>query len=152
MKQLLDKKQSDRTFNVGDLVYVKLQPYSQTTVVNRTCLKLSARYFGPYKILEKIGLVAYKLELPTGSKVHPVFHVSQLKRHVGPSDSQTQLPLMDDTGVLMKEPISILDRRIVNQGGRAATEILVHWRNTFPKDATQELFSKFQQQFPTFHP
>ena len=48
---------------------------------------------------------------------------------------------MDDTGVLMKEPISILDRRIVNRGGRAATEILVHWRNTFPEDVTWEVFS-----------
>ena len=152
MKQQSDKKRSDRNFEVGDLVYLKLQPYRQTTVVNRKYLKLSARYFGPYKVLEKIGAVAYKLELPTGSRIHPVFHVSQLKRHVGSTTSQSHLPLLDDAGVLVKEPISILDRRIIRKGGIAVTEVLVQWRNTFPEDATWEDFSSLRQQFPDFHP
>ena len=47
MKQQADKKRSDRHFQPGDLVYVKLQPYRQTTVASRQCLKLSARFFGP---------------------------------------------------------------------------------------------------------
>ena len=81
-------------------------------------------------------MVAYKLELPTYSRVYLVFHVSQLKKHLSPNTSQSQLPLLDDTGVLIKEPISILDRRINRKGGVAITEILVQWRNTFPKDAT----------------
>ena len=121
---------------MGEWVYVKLQPYRQTTVVNRSCLKLSARYFGPYQILTKIGLVAYRLDLPEGSRIHPVFHVSQLKQHVGPLPQQSPLPLVDETGVLIKEPISIIDRRIGKRGGKAVTEVLVHWRNTFPEDAT----------------
>lgn len=136
MKQQADKRRSDRNFEVGEWVYVKLQPYRQTTVVNRSCLKLSARYFGPYQILTKIGLVAYRLDLPEGSRIHPVFHVSQLKQHVGPLPQQSPLPLVDETGVLIKEPISIIDRRIGKRGGKAVTEVLVHWRNTFPEDAT----------------
>ena len=120
--------------------------------MNRKCLKLSAKFFEPYKVLVKIGVVAYKLDLPVGSKIHPMFHVSQLKKHIGPATNQSQLPYLDEEGMLMKEPISISDRRIGKKGGKAVTEILVHWRNTLPEDATWEVLSAFQQQFPTFHP
>ena len=93
MKQHGDKGRSKRQFTVGDLVYVKLQPYRQSTVVNRKHLKLAAKFFGPYKVLQRLGEVAYKLELPVHAKVHPVFHVSQLKLHVGPVVKHTQLPM-----------------------------------------------------------
>ena len=118
MKQQADKRRSDRSFECGDFVYVKLQPYRQTTVVHRKCLKLSAKFFGPYKVLAKVGTTAYKLELPEGSKIHPVFHVSQLKKHIGSHSSQSHLPFVDEVGVLVKEPLRILDRRINKRGAR----------------------------------
>ena len=117
-------------------------------MVNRTCLKLSAKYFGPYKVLAKVGSVAYKLELPVETKVHPVFHVSQLKKHVGAAPVQSQLPLLDADGVLSKEPIAIMDRRINKRKGQAITEVLVHWSNCFPEDATWECLFDLQQRFP----
>ena len=113
MKQQANKHKSDRQFSVGDLVYVKLQPYRKTSVANMSCLKLSVRFFEPYKILKRIGEVAYKLQLPSGAKIHSVFHVSKLKKHIGPTQGQSHLPLMDDSGSIVKKPLSILDRRLV---------------------------------------
>ena len=84
----------------------------QSTVIKRKYLKLFAKFFGPYRVLEKIEVVAYKLELPAMTRIHPVFHVSQLKLHVGPVVKHTELPLLTEDGLLAKEPVAILDRRI----------------------------------------
>nr|XP_027071578.1 uncharacterized protein LOC113696351 [Coffea arabica] len=64
MKQLADKRRTDRNFEEGDWVYLKLQPYRQTSVAFRRSLKLSARYYGPYQVEQKVGSVAYRLKLP----------------------------------------------------------------------------------------
>lgn len=82
MKSHADKKRTDRSFEVGDFVYLKLQPYVQSSIAQRSSNKLAFRYFGPFKVLSRIGLVAYKLQLPEASAVHPVFHVSLLTKFV----------------------------------------------------------------------
>jgi hypothetical protein len=68
MKSFADKNRSPRQFQLGDSVFLKLQPYAQSSVANRPFPKLAFKYFGPYKILEKIGNTAYKLELPALAK------------------------------------------------------------------------------------
>ena len=115
-------------------------------------MKLSAKFFGPYQVVERIGVVAYKLQLPAEAKIHLVFHVSQLKLHVGPVATPTPLPLLTEDGVLDKEPLAILDRRFAKRFGKAVTEVLVQWKNTFPEDATWELLPQLMSKYPAFHP
>ncbi|KAL0454268.1 UNVERIFIED_CONTAM: hypothetical protein Slati_0766000 [Sesamum latifolium] len=66
MQLYANKKRTEREFEVGDEVFLKLQPYKQTSGALRKQLKLSAKYFGPYKIVERVGKIAYKLALPPG--------------------------------------------------------------------------------------
>ena len=84
MKQQADQHRSERSFEVGDWVFLRLQPYKQISLKqDKKDNKLSPKYYGPYKVLQKIGTMAYKLELPAYSRVHPVFHVSCLKKVIG---------------------------------------------------------------------
>lgn len=95
LKHYADLKRTEREFQVGELVLLKLQQYRQRSVRGATPSKLAARYFGPYRILERIGKVAYKLELPVGSLIHDVFHVSLLKRFVEKDlSSSAELPFI----------------------------------------------------------
>ena len=57
-------------FDVGDLVWLKLQPYRQHSVARPISAKLSRRFYGPFEVLARVGPVAYRLRLPEGSRIH----------------------------------------------------------------------------------
>ena len=93
MKQQADQHHSERTFQVSDMVFLRLHPYKQSSLKLKGHQKLAPKFYGPYKVLQKIGYVAYKLELPPPSHIHPLFHVSCLKKFIGTNiKAQTILP------------------------------------------------------------
>ena len=81
--------------------------------------------------------------------MHPVFHVSQLKRLVGLAKTANQLPsvLYD---VTLKEPEFCLARKMVQRQGQAATMVLVQWKNQSEEEATWEYLFDMKRKFPTF--
>jgi len=105
MKRQADKGRSERCFNVGDSVFLKLQPYVQTSLAPRANQKLSFKFFGPFRVLERIGSVAYRLEFPPSASIHPVFHVSQLKKAVG---DQAVSPVLPDNSAYYQVPERVL--------------------------------------------
>ena len=133
-KTQADKNRSDREFQEGDQVLLKLQPYAPCSVVNRPCLKLSLKYFGPYKVLQRVGNAAYRLQLPDSAQVHPTFHVSQLKPYT-PNCTHVffKLPKLVDLEHESLKPEKMLQRRLVKKGNTAIPQWLVKWTH-LPED------------------
>jgi hypothetical protein len=79
MKKFTDQQRTERHFNCGDWVYLRLQPYRQLSISNSKNHKLNPCFYGPFEIEERVGTTVYLLRLPAGSAIHPILHVSQLK-------------------------------------------------------------------------
>lgn len=139
MKQYANQKRSLQEFQVGDKVFLKLQPYDQSSVVNRPYPRLSYKYYGPYPIVERIGTAAYKLQLPEGALIHPVFHVLQLKPQV-PNYTPvfSSLPHPVDFSLKDVQPEAIMDRRLVKKGNSAHVQVLIKWTSLPATVATWE--------------
>ncbi|GKB65726.1 ty3-gypsy retrotransposon protein [Tanacetum coccineum] len=127
------------------MVYLRLRIYRQSSVQKRDFQKLSKRYFRPFHVLERIGKVAYRLELPTGSRIHPIFHVSLLRSSHG-NQTPLNLPLpstyIDDLPVL--QPDIILDQRTVQNNGKSETQVLVKWKGRDIAESTWESKDEIQ--------
>ena len=117
MKSQVDKRRREVEFVMGDLVLVKLQPYRQHSLQLRKNQKLGMRHFGPFPIVERIGLVTYRLQLPFYVKIHPVFHVLVLKPFRG-DDLQPYFLLPITTSNIGPFPqlVEIFDSRCILRG------------------------------------
>ncbi|XP_076893783.1 uncharacterized protein LOC143545871 [Bidens hawaiensis] len=141
-----NKKRLDKHFSIGDFVYLCLHKYRQTSVRNRTNQKFSRLFYGPYKVIERIGEVANKLELHVGSKIHPVFHVSLLKPSYGnAADSKGDLAEFEP-----KEELAFLLEAILNSctNSNGDPKVLVKWEKHNLEEATWENLNSLKLQFP----
>lgn len=128
---------------MGEKVLFKLQPYEQQSVVSRPYPKLA------FRVIEKVGSVAYTFELPAGSLIHPVFHVSQLKPFT-PNYTLVfkELPKLVDMATVSLQPEAILDQRLVKKGSHAVPQVLVKWTNLPVVAATWEDLYVVKARFP----
>jgi transposase InsO family protein len=134
------------TFSVGDWVWLRLHHRPHGSLAPSSSGKLRQRYFGPYKIVEEINSVAFRLDLPQGARLHNVFHVGLLKKFVGtPPAAPPQLPPVHH-GAIVPQPSCVLRLRF--EGG--TRQALVQWEGLPPSAASWEDLDKFQMRCPQF--
>ena len=141
-----DKGRRKITFDEGDMVFLKVPAKSETLKTGK-CEKLSPRYCGPFKILKKIGDVAYRLELPDGIRAHPVFHVNKLKRTLHPLEnvvSPNVLVELIEPPSAPHEPERILGFRDRRTRHNLYKEVLVKWKDSEDKASTWERINMLQ--------
>ena len=117
--------------------------------------KLCPRYIGPYRVLRRMAKVAYELDLPNELvMVHPVFHVSMLRKFIG--DENTIVPLQDVTieeNLSYEElPVEILDRQVKRLRNKEIASVKVLWRNQYVESATWEAEEDMKKRYPHLFP
>ncbi|CAN6723316.1 unnamed protein product [Malus baccata var. baccata] len=140
-KILADRHATDRVYDAGNLVFLKLSPWRGVVRFGKKG-KLSPRYIGPYEITEMIGEIAYRLELPPElSKVHNVFHVSMLRHYVSdPSQVIPPQPLEINPDLTYdEEPVTILDWKDKVLRNKTVSLVKVLWRNHSVEKATWKM-------------
>ena len=102
-------------------------------------------------MIQQVGKVAYKLQLPANAQIHSVFHVSQLRRYKGETPKEPgKLPQLNGDGLVAVEPFAILDRKLAKKGNAPVVYVLVHWTNGSVADATWESYDDIAAKFPQF--
>nr|GEU88455.1 putative reverse transcriptase domain-containing protein [Tanacetum cinerariifolium] len=148
-KSYTDLKRKPIEFQVGDKVMLKILPWKGVVCFGKRG-KLNPRYVKPFKVLEKIGKVAYKLELPEElSRVHNTFHVSNLKKcH---ADKPLAVPLdrlhFDDKLHFVEEPVEIVDREVKRLKQSRIPLVKVRWYSKRGPEFTWECDDQFQKKY-----
>ncbi|WVZ76479.1 hypothetical protein U9M48_024455 [Paspalum notatum var. saurae] len=145
-----DVRRRDLSFKVDDHVYLKVSPMRGIRRFNMKG-KLAPRYIGPFKILEKKGEVAYRLELPPSlSGVHDVFHVSQLKKCLRVPEEQAPLEGLEvqEDLTYTEHPVKILDTSERNTRNKKIKMCRVQWSHHTEAEATWEREDELKAAYP----
>ncbi|GJS85504.1 putative reverse transcriptase domain-containing protein [Tanacetum coccineum] len=149
-KSYADLKRKPMEFEVGDKVMLKVSPWKGVVRFGKRG-KLNPRFVGPFKVIKRVGDVAYKLELPEElSRVHNTFHVSNLKKcH---ADEPLAVPLdglhFDDKLQFVEEPIEITDREVKRLKRSRIPLVKVRWNSKRGPEFTWEREDQFQKKYP----
>ncbi|WVZ19293.1 hypothetical protein V8G54_006615 [Vigna mungo] len=152
-KSYADKRRRPLEFEAGDHAFVRV---TTTTEVGRAlrAKKLSPRYIGPYQIIRRIGPVAYEIAIPPQlANLHPVFHVSQLRKYVFDPSHMLEI---DDVQVkehltIEVQPVRVEENRYQRWKNKIVTLIKVVW-DSRTGDYTWELEDKMRESYPHLFP
>ncbi|GJY69631.1 putative reverse transcriptase domain-containing protein [Tanacetum coccineum] len=149
-KSYTDRKQKPMEFEVGDRVVLKVSPWKGVVQFGKRG-KLNPRYVRPFRVLAKVGKVAYRLELPQElSRVHHTFHVSNLKKCY--ADEPLVMPLegihVDDKLQFVEEPVEIMEREIKRLKRSRIPLVKVRWNSSRGPEFTWEREDSFKQKYP----
>ena len=149
-KSYADMRRKDIRYEIGQKMFLNVSPWKKV-IRYRKKGKLSPRFIGPYKVIEKVGPVAYKLDLPLQlQKIHNVFHVSMFRRyrsdplHVVSSET---IELRSDL-TYEDESVEILARKVKELRKKRIPLGKVLWRNHKTEEATWESKEVMRQQYP----
>ncbi|GJU60318.1 putative reverse transcriptase domain-containing protein [Tanacetum coccineum] len=149
-KSYADLKRKPMEFQIGDKVMLKVSPWKGVVRFGKRG-KLNPRYVGPFKVIERVGEVAYKLELPEElSRVHNTFHVSNLKKcH---ADEPLAVPLeglnLDDKLHFVEEPVEIVGREVKRLKRSRIPLVKVRWNSKRGPEFTWEREDQFKKKYP----
>ncbi|GJY37960.1 hypothetical protein Tco_0424324 [Tanacetum coccineum] len=149
-KSYADVRCKTLKFQVGDRVVLKVSPWKGVTRFGKRG-KLNLRYIGPFKILDKVKTIAYRLELPQQlSKVHNTFHVSNLKKCL--SDESLVIPLdeiqIGDKLHFVEEPVEIMNREVERLKKSRIPIVKVRWNSRRGLEFMWERKDQFRSNYP----
>ncbi|KAJ0752567.1 putative nucleotidyltransferase, Ribonuclease H [Helianthus annuus] len=149
-KSYADQRRKPLEFQVGDRVLLKVSPWKGVIRFGKKG-KLAPRYVGPFKIVERIGKVAYRLELPPElGNVHPTFHVSNLKKCL--ADENLHIPLdeirVDKTLHFVEKPVEIVDRTFRQLKNKRIHLVKVRWESKRGPEFTWERKDQMKAKYP----
>ncbi|GJT53053.1 putative reverse transcriptase domain-containing protein [Tanacetum coccineum] len=149
-KSYADNRRKPLEFQFGDHVMLKVSPWKGVVQFGKK-EKLAPRFVGPFKILERIGPVAYRLRLPEElSSVHDTFHVLNLKKYL--ADANWHVPLdeikVDKTLHILEEPLEIMDREVKTLKRSKIPIVKVRWNSKRGPEFTWECEDHMKAKYP----
>ena len=145
-KHHYDRLHRDIDIQVGEWVLLRLRQRPTASMPDSSAGKLKPRFYGPYRVVERINAVAVRLALPPQARLHDVFHVGLLKKfHGAPPQEPPALPPVRH-GAVIPEPEQAVKMRLL----RGVRQVLIRWRGASPASATWEDVDTFRASYPLF--